>query len=394
MAKSINKNLNGVFAKSIYQYLRSTDNDDTFYAAVAYIDSDSYVARNGNNNPDNVLGTDSDLETGDEEFFAQNTISYHKLFPGGVARVIQRRDWMSGTTYQPWSAANRSYVLVKEFVTGALKLNVYQCLFSPRTPSTVPPSGDSVSPITTSDGYVWKYAYTISNSEAVRFLNDNWMPVPERVVSSEVSSLTSGTSRYSLYSVQENTVIGAIYDVLIDSEFDRQSLSDGSLTITAKDLSGTPSQSLSATLSLVDSEVVSSFTQEGVGYSNQVRVVNSTQDSENAPAIPGLTAIVAPGLGFGNDIPNELNADNIIGVIRNSPDGDVLQVMNDVQFNMVNMLKNPIENETLRVAEKDFYRDSDIRFRSGEYLFVDWQSVSLYRSTDQIESFSFVLNLK
>ena len=56
--------------------------------------------------------------------------------------------------------------------------NVYKCLYNNKgSASTVKPTGFSTLPFTTSDGYTWKYLYTISLGEADKFLTSVHMPV-------------------------------------------------------------------------------------------------------------------------------------------------------------------------------------------------------------------------
>jgi len=56
--------------------------------------------------------------------------------------------------------------------------NVYKCLDNNNNaPSTVKPTGTSVSPINAADGYVWKYMYNVPINLRGKFLNDNYIPV-------------------------------------------------------------------------------------------------------------------------------------------------------------------------------------------------------------------------
>jgi hypothetical protein len=56
--------------------------------------------------------------------------------------------------------------------------NVYKCLDNNlNATSTVKPTGTSVSPITTSDGYIWKYMYNVPINLRSKFLNDQQIPV-------------------------------------------------------------------------------------------------------------------------------------------------------------------------------------------------------------------------
>lgn len=353
-AKIVQNNLNTVFAKSFYQYLKSTSNDDTFYAAVAYVprsEWSTYAGADGDTT-EFAGGSSVGFDFQDSVFYSQNTISLHKIYTGGVSRVVPRIDWKEDTIYDAWNTDKSSYVLVKEFSAGVAKLNVYACLFSPRTASTYSPSGTSVTPIYLSDGYTWKYLYTISNADAIRFLNDSWMPVPERVTETEASTITTGTSRYSLYSVQQAAELGTIYDVIIDSDtFDFTSVTSG-LNIAAVDKSSNrPSKKFKATISKSGYNTVLSLTQHGLGYNSPIEIINEA-DSE---VVAGITAIPSPGVGFGFDVPYELKANSVMVIARNSPDGSLLPLVNDNTFNLVNLVRNPIDKVTGLYGEDNFY---------------------------------------
>lgn len=63
------------------------------------------------------------------------------------------------------------YVMTDDF-------NVYKCLDNNNNSrSTSKPTGTSVSPITTSDGYIWKYMYNVPINLRSKFLDDNYIPV-------------------------------------------------------------------------------------------------------------------------------------------------------------------------------------------------------------------------
>lgn len=63
------------------------------------------------------------------------------------------------------------YVMTDDF-------NVYKCLDNNlNAASTIKPTGTSVSPISTSDGYIWKYMYNVPINLRSKFLNDQQIPV-------------------------------------------------------------------------------------------------------------------------------------------------------------------------------------------------------------------------
>jgi hypothetical protein len=100
-----------------------------------------------------------------------------KVQPSDIRHVAPRYDWESGTVYamyrntDPEMFTRNWYVFTNEY-------NVYTCLYNNRgVPSTVKPTGFSTSPFQTSDGYIWKYMYTVSLDEANKFLTPSFIPV-------------------------------------------------------------------------------------------------------------------------------------------------------------------------------------------------------------------------
>ena len=104
-------------------------------------------------------------------------IGAKKIKDGDASHVIQRHDWVSGTIYSMYRDtdvdvyARAFYVLTDEF-------NVYKVLNNNKgVTSTTKPTGYSTLPFTTSDGYMWKYLFTISVDDADKFLTTNHLPV-------------------------------------------------------------------------------------------------------------------------------------------------------------------------------------------------------------------------
>ena len=172
-AKINNSAVRTLAAKSFYTLLKDGLQDDALYAGVSYIPDSEWIAYTGVTDSDGRGNTlvDSDtvfiggenqttFDNDDKTFYNQTMYSMHKVYKGGIARVIPRVDWTYGNTYNSYGNPN-SYVLVKEYVSGFARLNVYQCLFSPRKASIYAPSGTSQLHFAPGDGYIWKYMYSI-----------------------------------------------------------------------------------------------------------------------------------------------------------------------------------------------------------------------------------------
>lgn len=99
-----------------------------------------------------------------------------------VSYVIPRNNWSSGTVYTAYDDAyseyptNAYYVLTEDN-------QIYICLQAgidtngDAVASTVKPTGTTTTPLRTSDGYVWKFLYSLSGVSSSRFLSANFLPV-------------------------------------------------------------------------------------------------------------------------------------------------------------------------------------------------------------------------
>ncbi len=361
MTARVTPNINILLAKALFDSLKRATNEETFYAATAFTKDSDYNDYSSSFDSESEFagGADSDFAADDQAFYNQNTLTLHRILPGGISRCVPRIDWINNRIYNAWPSEENFYVLVREFVSGVGRLNVYKCLFSPNTPSLNAPTGTSASPITMSDGYVWQYLYSISNSDAVRFLNTEFMPVPERVTEEEAATLVPGTSRYLQYSVQENAQLGAVYGFAFDSDTlkagrDSDWTLDRTVQVRVSDSrldSDLIEQHFQATIRY-DSESNSfkpALTQNGLGYVGALKVKD-----QDGKLLPGCTSKIAGGLGHGSDAPSDLNAVNIMLVSRNIPQDEFLPLAQN-QYQMANLIRNPIDIATENIASQDFY---------------------------------------
>lgn len=136
-----------------------------------------------------------------------------RISPNEISQMIRRINWTSGLVYDQWDGSlsmqdKDFYVLTDEF-------KVYKCLNNNNNSvSTQQPTSSDVEPFTTSDGYVWKYMYTIPSFKRQRFLTTSYMPVQRSISESfygigsieEVAVLTGGAGYTE--ETTEITVIG------------------------------------------------------------------------------------------------------------------------------------------------------------------------------------------
>ncbi len=147
----------------------------------------------------------SDLEV------TRNIVGMKHIDANSVFRMIPRYDWTANIIYTPYSdsidmAGATGYVMTSRY-------NVYKCMSNNgQVASAVEPTGTKTSGmITTSDGYVWKYMYTIP--EPYRYYIDSqYIPVSKL--------RTKGTSleTQNQWATQTNAVRGGIESILITQD--------------------------------------------------------------------------------------------------------------------------------------------------------------------------------
>ena len=94
-----------------------------------------------------------------------------------VVQSAPRYDWTTGTVYTQYDSEDQA-LFTKNFYVATSTYNVYKCVYNNGgVASTVEPTGTSSAYFTTADGYVWKYMYTMSTPNVVKFLNLSFMPV-------------------------------------------------------------------------------------------------------------------------------------------------------------------------------------------------------------------------
>jgi len=106
----------------------------------------------------------------------QNMIGMKKIASADVAHIVPRHTWTSGTTYTAWDSDD-SAIYDKAFYIVTSEYKVYKCTSSPGTQSTVEPTHINSDPTAESDSYVWKYMYTVSVTDAEKFLTISYLPV-------------------------------------------------------------------------------------------------------------------------------------------------------------------------------------------------------------------------
>ena len=148
-----------------------------------------------------------------------------KIKPTDVAPVIERYDWTSGTVYQEFYNKSNTIFTVEAGSTEQSMFvytsggNVYKCIDNNGAAnSTVEPTHTDLTPREESDGYKWKYMFSVPSGS--KFITTEYIPV---VANSTVqTNVTAGIDRVFLKNGGKNytsTTNGSVQSTITSSRF-------------------------------------------------------------------------------------------------------------------------------------------------------------------------------
>ena len=139
-----------------------------------------------------------------------------KVTAGDIEHVVPRHNWSTGTVYAMYRDTDTN-LHARSFYVITDQNNVYKCLSNNKgAASTIRPTGFSTSAFTTSDGYHWKYMYTISLGQADKFMTASYMPV--RTLANTDAS-TEGDRQMLVQEAASNGAIEVIETVNVGSGY-------------------------------------------------------------------------------------------------------------------------------------------------------------------------------
>ena len=128
----------------------------------------------------------------------ENLIGMKKITSSDLSHVVDRYTWTSNREYDEWDS-NDGSIFDKSFYVITSEFKVYKCIKKGGSGSTIQPTQTLTDPQAESDGYIWKYMYTVAVADAEKFLTNSYMPVKtvslgaEGVVAADTTSSTTVT---------------------------------------------------------------------------------------------------------------------------------------------------------------------------------------------------------
>lgn len=234
-----------------------------------------------------------------------------------VTHAVERYNWTSGTVYDAYDDQDTNlvdddfYVLTEDY-------NVYKCLFNAGgTASTTKPTGVSTLQFTTADGYIWKYMYTVTTSNALKFLTNDYIPI---------QTLTSDDGS-DQWDVQAAAINGAIHVIKVTA--------GGSGYATAPAVTITGDGTGATANSTITANVVTAVTVTNVGTGYTRATVSFASGAATA------TAIISPKGGHGADAVEELSGKYVM--VNSRLDGSESNTISTAnEFRQVGLVRDPL----------------------------------------------------
>lgn len=302
--------------------------------------------------------------------YRDNMLFGKKINAANIRRVVKRHTWISNNRYDmyrhDYSAENLApnskttnlyrsnfYIINSDF-------QIYICLDNGSTGdpesstakgnrSIIEPNFTDVEPVTQSDGYTWKYLFTIAPSDVIKFDSTEYIVLPNdwsTTTNSQIKSVReSGNSEINKNQIKkiyvENAGSAGGYISSGDDPHILNILGDGS--------EGKVSVTVGTTGVIESVKVVSG----GFGYTYGIVDLGPIQVSDDSSVALGkLIPIIPPSKGHGFDIYKELGADKVLIYARFDDSTKDFPV--DTFFGQVGIIKNPEKN-----TSTDIYKAND-----------------------------------
>ena len=281
-----------------------------------------------------------------------------KISSANIRRIIRRVDWTAGSRYEiyrndispnnqsPLTSANRLYDANYYVLNSDFK--VYVCIdngssgadpkgnisqdeptFTDLEPSKAGNSGD---------GYVWKYLFTVSPSDIIKFDSTEYITVPNNWSTSTDSQIRAvrenGNSDVNLNQIKHVYIenAGTGYANGLGQEVDI--IGDGT--------------GAKARVDVVNGKITDVVVSAGgKGYSYGLVDLGTLNSNVSAAGRAKLIPIIPPGLGHGSDVYTELGTDKVIIYARFDDSTKDFPV--DTSFAQVGIVKNPTKIDTSTV---------------------------------------------
>lgn len=313
-------------------------NAERFVDSVATANSDAslYITFGKNDEwPDDTSPPAVVSNTQTEYSVWNNMIGAKRITSYDIRQVIRRVDWQANTVFDQYDDQNNDlFNSNNDFFVLTSNNRIYKCLDNRNgLKSNIEPTGTNTSTtLKLSDGYTWKYMYSLSDEDRLRFTLDDYIPI-RKIVNDEGSEQ---------WDIQQNAIEGAIHSIILtNGGTGYTNVNNIYVSITGDGTGAQATATVNTTTNVVNSIVV---VTEGTGYSRAtVRIFGG--GGANATA----RAVISPFKGHGSNPTYELGASNILinaRLIGNQGN----KYPDTTEFRQVSILKDPFKFGTETVS--------------------------------------------
>ena len=328
--------------------------------------------------------------TGEEYDAYSDMVALKKVSSADVTHSITRENWTSGTTYDEYdhtiSATNTSsgtsatniydskfYVITDEF-------HVYKCIRTGRADagstvaSTVKPTGTSATALVeTSDtgagsgrGYLWKYMYTVSAADTIKFVTTDFMPV--KTIGAKTALGGTADDSSAQWDVENNAIDGGILHVKVNSGGAGYTTGNH----TGKVINGDGSSG-TVTIHVNASNVIShvTVTANGTGYRRASIDVSSAAGIGSPSTEAVLTPIISPLYGHGANPVEELGGNFVMVNSRLEFAEGSGDFPTDNDFRRIGLIQDPFSSGTTVATGTNYSAYHKMTLSSVSGLAVD-----------------------
>jgi hypothetical protein len=334
-------------------FIESIDND-SYYVWVGLTNPNRYTGFGRNTNWDGGNGVTNGvvpnpIDNLDYLTQYEDTLLFgKKVTSSNIRRVIKRVDWVRGKKYDMYRhdysinnlspVARRARLYDSEYYAMNSDYKVYICIENGSSginttgnQSLYEPTFTDLEPSvagTGEDGYIWKYLFTVSPGDIVKFDSTEYITLPNDWSTSTDSQIVS--VRENGDSTLNDNQIKTVY---IDNP--GRNYSSGEVDILGNGSGGRVFVEVNSNGEIINTTVTSG----GSGYTYGIVDLGSLQPGGNISNPARLIPIIPPSRGHGYDLYKELGADRVM--IYSRFDDSSRDFPINTKFCQIGILKNP-----------------------------------------------------
>jgi len=338
--------------------------------------------------------------------FRNGLQSIHRV--AAASLVVPRKSWATGTTYVAYDDKKDLADYGSDFFyTANSNHDVYICLRQGKdatgtaVASTVEPTGSNNDPFETSDGYVWKFLYTISALDATLFMTNDHMPI-DRILATDSNSTGNEIKQYEVQNAAKPGMITSFEVTAGGSGY-----SNPSININGVNYPDLVDFTLNSG-AIVKAEYNPDSSGTTLNYVHGLRGAQVTLTDSNGTN-GEVRAVMSSGLGIGGDASSDLKSGSMmIGVRVDGNTSDWLLNQDYRQIGIIRGIKDSaqgsqwtnltggaLQSMTLSTQTVAFTTDEVIvGATSGAKAYVDQTNGNtiLYHQNDSTGYVGFVAN--